>query len=60
MILVYELLKLAHLFALLLKYVILLKKEKSNEFNMIQMIVNALIEKQSPHYTMTDEDEKIY
>ena len=27
---------------------------------MIQMIVNVLVNKQSQHYTMTDEDEKIY
>lgn len=31
-----------------------------NRVDMIQMIVNALVNKQLQHHTMTDEDEKIY
>lgn len=53
-------LNLAHLTNLLLKYVILFKNERSKWIDMIQKIVDALVNKQSQNYIITDEDEKIY
>ncbi len=41
-------------------WLILFKNERSKWMDMIQMIVDALVNKQSQNHIITDEDEKIY
>ncbi len=53
-------LNLAYLSDLLLRYVILFKKERLKWIDMIQKIVDALVNMQAQNSAMTSEDEKIY